>query len=93
MPASIHVEPRAPGRYQVTVTEGSNQTQHVVALAAPYYEKLTGKQVSETVLIRESFRFLLERESKESILREFDLPLIAQYFPAYESEIRKRLTK
>jgi hypothetical protein len=32
-------------------------------------------------LVEESFRFLLERESKESILQNFALPVIEQYFP------------
>ena len=91
MPATIHVEPRGSGRFQVIITEGGNQTRHTVSLKAAYYEKLTGKQISEEALIEQSFRFLLERESKESILREFDLPLIGRYFPDYESEIRKRL--
>ena len=93
MTASIHVRPSAPGRFQVTVTEGASQTKHAVFLAAPYYEKLAGGKVPEKVLIEESFRFLLEREPKESILREFDLSVIARYFPVYESEIRKRWAK
>ena len=42
-------------------------------------------------LIQSSFEFLLEREPKESILRKFDLPVIARYFPEYERAIRKRL--
>jgi hypothetical protein len=36
--------------------------------------------------------FLLEREPKESILGQFDLPVIGRYFPEYERDIRKRLT-
>ena len=42
--------------------------------------------------MRKSFEFLLEREPKESILRQFDLPLIGRYFPEYEREIKKRLS-
>jgi hypothetical protein len=91
MSATIRVELSGPGRFQVTVTEGSSQSTHSVSLSPNYYEKLTGKQVPEELLIERSFQFLLERESKESILREFDLPLIGHYFPNYESEIRKRL--
>lgn len=91
MPATIQVDPRGPGRFQVTVTEGASRSTHTVSLSPGYYEKLTGKQVTEEVLIERSFQFLLEHESKESILREFDLPLIGHYFPNYESEIRRRL--
>ncbi|MGA8183861.1 MAG: hypothetical protein WB819_09470 [Terriglobia bacterium] len=91
MPATIRVETSGPGRFQVTVTEGGSQSTHLVSLSPDYYEKLTRKLVPEELLIERSFQFLLERESKESILREFDLPLIGHYFPNYESEIRKRL--
>jgi hypothetical protein len=42
-------------------------------------------------LVRESFRFLLEREPPASILRRFDLPVIGRYFPEYGEEIRRRL--
>ena len=91
MSATIHVEPAGPGRFRVTVTEGASKSVHTVSLSPGYYEKLTQKQVPEEVLIEQSFRFLLEHESKESILREFDLPLIGRYFPHYEGEIRRRL--
>ena len=91
MSAIIHVEPDVPGRFQVTVTEGGIRTNHTVSLKAAYYEKLTGRKIPEETLIEQSFRFLLEREPKESILREFDLSVIGRYFPDYETEIRKRL--
>ena len=92
MPVNIHIEPHGPERYQVTVTEGGSRSQHTVSLSPAYYEKLTQKRVPEQNLIEESFRFLLEHEPKESILREFDLPLIGRYFPDYEAEIRRRLS-
>jgi hypothetical protein len=41
--------------------------------------------------VEESFRFLLEREPKESILRRFNLTVISRYFPEYEREIKGRL--
>ena len=41
-----------------------------------------GRSVEE--LVRDSFAFLLEREPKESILEEFDLPAIKRYFPDYD---------
>ncbi len=41
--------------------------------------------------MQESFRSLLAREPKESILRGFGLTVISDYFPAYERVIKKRL--
>ena len=42
-------------------------------------------------LVEASFRFLLERESKESILRRFDLSVIRRYFPEFPEEIERRV--
>jgi hypothetical protein len=77
--------------FQVTVKEESSQTRHQVTLSKAYYERLTGGRVDPEELVRQSFRFLLEREPKESILRSFDLSVISNYFPAYERVIKKRL--
>ena len=44
-------------------------------------------------LVRESFRFLLEREPPESILSRFDLTVIERYFPNYRGEIARRLKR
>ena len=46
---------------------------------------------SAEALVRESFVFLLERESPESILPRFDLSVIQRYFPEYRGEIKRRL--
>ncbi len=76
--------------YAVTVA-GRRTTRHRVRLTSDYYHKLTEGKVSPEELIEASFTFLLERESNTSILTEFDLPVIATYFPEYEAEIKKRL--
>ncbi len=80
-----------PYEFDVTVREHGSQTQHHVKLAKPDYERLTGGDVIPEDLVTASFRFLLEREPKESILRSFDLTVISRYFPEYEREIKNRL--
>jgi hypothetical protein len=40
-------------------------------------------------LVRRSFEFLLQRECKESILREFELSVIQRYFPEYDEAISR----
>jgi hypothetical protein len=42
-------------------------------------------------LVRETFAFLLERESVTSILSTFDLTVVTRYFPEYPEEIRRRM--
>jgi len=76
---------------QVTVSEGGSETRHRVTLRKTDCERLAGSEASPETLVTESFRFLLEREPKESILRSFDLTVIGRYFPEYEREIAKRL--
>ena len=42
-------------------------------------------------LVDETFRFLLEREPASSILRSFDLTVVAGYFPEFDEELAHRL--
>ena len=48
--------------------------------------------VAPEMLVQKTFEFLLAREQKEAILRHFELTVVAQYFPGYETEIRRELT-
>ena len=76
---------------RVTVSERGSATHHRVTLYKADLERLVGGKAGPEDLVTESFRFLLERESKESILRSFDLTVIGRYFPEYERQIGKRL--
>jgi hypothetical protein len=76
--------------FRVTVEEAGETTNHTVTLEPAYATRLAGAVPRER-LIRSSFEFLLEREPKEAILRSFDLPMIARYFPEYEAEIGPRV--
>ena len=65
------------------------EKEYNVSLDDQYWQELTGGKISKEELIKNSFDFLLERESKESILSRFDLRIISRYFPEYEQEIKK----
>jgi hypothetical protein len=80
-----------PYEFQVIVKEGQGETRHRVTLKKADYERLSGDRAEPERLVTESFRFLLEHEPKESILRSFDLTVIGRYFPEYEREIVERL--
>ncbi|MCH2421449.1 MAG: hypothetical protein MK215_05890 [Candidatus Poseidoniia archaeon] len=72
--------------FEVKVSNG-NSTTHRVNLTREYYEHLPLSDTTPTKLVEGSFRFLLEREPKEMILRTFDLKIISHYFPEYERRI------
>ncbi|CAM8321045.1 hypothetical protein [Candidatus Methylopumilus planktonicus] len=73
------------------IVESKSITQHKVHVSNDFYNFLTDGKVSYEHLIIASFEFLLERESNNSILSQFDLKVVSQYFPEYEKEIKKRL--
>jgi hypothetical protein len=88
----IEVRHLSGDQYEVRVTHGTATT-HQVTLKEIDRIRLAGADISGDTLIAESFRFLLEREPNTSILRKFDLPVIGNYFPEYERDIRERVTR
>ena len=78
--------------FTVQVSESNGQTRHTVTVSKRDFDSLTsGKETTPEELVRKSFEFLLEREPKHHILRQFDLPSISKYFPDFGSEIQKKL--
>ena len=90
---TVTTAPRQDGwSFGVQIAETNGQTRHSVTLTRADFQQLTeGKQTTPEELVRKSFEFLLEREPKHLILRQFDLPAIRRYFPDYPTEIRSRL--
>ena len=87
---SVDVRQLTETTFEVTV-QGSSRTTHSVTVPTQYAAKLTGGHVTTEQLVRRSFDFLLQRESNTSILRSFELSVIARYFPEYERVIRDML--
>ncbi len=76
----------------VNVVEESGQTTHKVTVSQSDFSRLVrDKKCTPEDLVRKSFGFLLEREPKESILRQFDIIVIGRYFQEYEEVIYGRL--
>jgi hypothetical protein len=85
----VHCTPAANGhRCAVDVVDGGSSTHHTVEVSTAELDRW-GRGRSAEELPRESFRFLLEREPKESILREFKISDITRYFPDYERAITR----
>ena len=87
----IDVQAESDTAFVVSVADGEDQTTHRVTVPSEFADGLVGQAGSTEELVRLSFEFLLEREPKESILREFDITVIGRYFPEYEDELRGRL--
>ena len=91
MAAEISIEKVKDGEFRVRIKEGRSESRHRVTLSEAEYQRLSGGKIDAGELIRRSFEFLLTREPKESILSEFDLPLIGRYFPEYERELKRKI--
>ena len=60
----------SPTIIEVTVSDNNSKTTHQVTVTEALYEKLTQGTITKEDCVKAAFRFLLERESKESILRK-----------------------
>jgi hypothetical protein len=90
MMPTVSVKKLDDSTFEVMV-QGRTSTTHIVTVQPHYAAKLCGGKAPVEQLVSRSFDFLLAREQNTSILRRFDLPVIAQYFPEYEHEIIKML--
>lgn len=77
------------GKYTFLVrcTDRGSETQHEVTLGEDDFGRLGRDGEQPEAFVQRCFDFLLERESKESILRNFDVLAIGRYFPEFEDEI------
>jgi len=91
MPITVTPLPGAdPLAFDVEVAERRGATRHRVTLAAADCARLAAGAPPER-LVEAAFRFLLDHESKESILSRFDVSVIARYFPQFERELPRYL--
>ena len=73
----------------VAVGTDDAATRHRVTVDRALLARLRPGAAEPDELVRDSFAFLLAREPREAILREFELPVIGRYFSDWESEVRR----
>jgi hypothetical protein len=80
-------------RCRASVEDGRGTSHHDVTVGTEDARSLAAASTMDAVerLVFETMDFLLERESRESILSAFDVSIVSHYFPEYDREIRSRL--
>ena len=78
--------------FEVVIREGEGETRHHVTMSQEMCERLTAGKHTPEHCLEAAFRFLLDREPKESIHRRFDLTAISGYFPEFEREMLRYLS-
>ncbi len=81
-----------PLEFEVIVREGEGETRHDVTMSRETCERLTAGKATPERCLEAAFRFLLDREPKESILARFDVTVISRYFPEFERELPRYLS-
>ena len=82
-----------PLEFEVTVRGGNSETRHHVTMARETCERLTMGAHTPERCIETAFQFLLDREPQQSILRRFDVTVISRYFPEFERELPRYLSR
>jgi hypothetical protein len=82
-----------PLEFEVIVRQGEGETRHHVTMAQETYQRLTAGRHAPERCLEAAFRFLLDREPKESILGRFDVTVISRYFPEFERELPGYLSR
>lgn len=80
--AEITVRPLGDETFEVVIEEEGSSSAHLITATNKHVELLCGG-CEPAHLVEASVRFLLDREPKESIMSQFDLDVIAGYFPEY----------
>ncbi|MPZ17381.1 MAG: hypothetical protein GEV06_05655 [Luteitalea sp.] len=88
MRRTITVAHAGASTYRVTVQEDGERTEHEVTITPEHVQRYAPGTTTKR-LLETSFEFLLDREPKEAILTQFELPVIERYFPDYPRKIRE----
>ena len=86
---SKKTEGAAEWEYAVLLGHESDDIGFLVKIEQQHWEELTGTQITPEHLIKKSFRFLLQKQSKYSIPQSFNLRDIQRRFPEYKKHIMK----
>jgi hypothetical protein len=76
-----------PMDFEVVIREGEGETRHHVTMSRQMCDRLAAGEHTPERCLEAAFRFLLDREPNESILRRFDVTVISRYFPEFEREL------
>jgi hypothetical protein len=89
--AEIEISASGEREFEVEIHDEGRRTTHHVTVPRGFADAPELRDVDPEALVRESFRYLLEREPASSILSRFELGDIATYFPDYPGEIARRV--
>jgi hypothetical protein len=79
--------------FDVIVREPGGESRHHVTMDRAIYERLSAGRHTPQQCLDAAFRFLLDREPRESIMGRFDVTVISRYFPDFERQLPRYLSQ
>jgi hypothetical protein len=70
---------------------GDSMLEYFVDVDKDYWARLTNRRIEAGELVKATFKFLLDKESKELIRKKFNLADVMGYYPQYETEMKRVL--
>ena len=83
MSDQINIKELSPNTFNVIIYSNT-ETNHQVTISDNFINQYQIKNLTKKEIVEQSIIFLLERESNKSILKKFDIEVIANYFPEYK---------
>ncbi len=90
--AEITITSAGSREFDVQLRDGESETTHYVTVPEEPIGEFEPPEADLEGLVRQSFAFLLEREPASSIMSEFSLGVISEYFPEYPEEMSQRFS-
>ena len=75
--------------FLVELGHGEGLIEYLVDVDKEFWTRLTNRRMEPADLVTFTFKFLLDKEPKERILRRFNIADVAGHFPAFENDIRR----
>ena len=76
-----------PLTFEINITEDGSESRHQVTASQADMHRLASGAIPSERVIEAAFQFLLDREPKDAILRQFDITVISRYFPDFETRL------
>ena len=79
--------------FDVIVCDLRGESRHRVTIEANEAERWAKLGAKPSLCLEAMMQFLLDRESKESILRAFDMRIVRRYFPGFDDAFPSYLAR
>jgi len=75
--------------FVVELGRGDGMIEYMVDVDRAFWTRLTNRRIEPSELVLHTFKYLLEKEPKELILRRFNISDVSGHFPGFEDQLKR----